>query len=302
MLVTALLLLAAAPAGPQAGGRWADQAIPESIRAMLDAALESGNEGDINTVVKYARVADPASGDAVLRLATAWKADRDEKRREVIAESGWLHLWRGRVELGGFLTTGNSDTAGISANADLTREGLRWRHKLRGQIDYQESLGVTTREHYLASYEPNLKINDRAYLYGQAQYESDRFLGFYDRASVSLGAGYSAFRGRALTLDVELGPAFRYTEFTDQTETSAIAGRGSADATWRISPGLSLRETASAYVQRVNSTISSKTALNAKLIGPLSAQLSYNVQYESMPPVGSVSTDTTTRAALVYSF
>jgi putative salt-induced outer membrane protein len=67
-------------------------------------------------------------------------------------------------------------------------------------------------------------------------------------------------------------------------------------------PGLSLTQNGAAYVQRFNSTISGTTAVNAKLIGPLSASLSYNIQYESQPPVGSVSTDTTTRASVVYSF
>ncbi|RZM24711.1 MAG: DUF481 domain-containing protein, partial [Sphingomonas sp.] len=40
--------------------------IPENIRAMLDAALDAGNESDVSTIVKYARAADPLSGDAVL--------------------------------------------------------------------------------------------------------------------------------------------------------------------------------------------------------------------------------------------
>lgn len=63
-----------------------------------------------------------------------------------------------------------------------------------------------------------------------------------------------------------------------------------------------MTQNASAYVQSSNSTLSGTTSVNAKLIGPLSAALSYNVQYESMPPVGSLSTDTTSRASLVYSF
>ncbi len=303
LLLAALITAAAVPEdAPKQQARWADLAIPEQIRTMLDAALEQGNEQEINTIVKFARVADPGSGDAVLRIAQAWRADRERQRIALIEEAGFLNLWRGKLELGGFLTTGNSNTAGLSANANLSREGLQWRHKLRGQIDLQESLGVTTREHYLLSYEPNYKVNDRAYIYGQVQYESDRFLGFYDRASSSVGAGYSALKTRPISLDLEIGPAFRYTSFTDGERSSQLATRGSVDLNWRLLRGLSIQQTASAYLQRVNSTVSSKTSVNARLLGPLSAQLSYNVQYESTPPVGSVSTDTTTRASLVYAF
>lgn len=276
--------------------------IPAAIKAMLDAAIASGNDGELSTIVKYARLADPASADAVLALAQKWRQQREAVRRQTIMEARVFDLWSGRAELGGYLTTGNSPTAGATAVLDATREGLQWRHKFHAQADYQRSQEVTTRERYIASYEPNYKIDDRLYLYGAGQYESDRFLGYDSRISISAGAGYSLVKSPAVSLDVELGPAFRYTDFNDDTEQSSPAGRGSMALRWRLLPGLSLTQAASAYVQRYNSTVSGTTALNAKLIGPLSASLSYNVQYESQPPVGSVSTDTTSRASLVYSF
>ena len=171
-----------------------------------------------------------------------------------------------------------------------------------GQIDYQSTNGVTTRRHYLAAYEPNYKVNERAYVYGAAQYESDQFLGYDERYSLSAGAGYSAVKSPKVKLNVELGPAFRYTDFVDTTNESSVAARGNLDFAWQLSPGIKVTQAASAYLEHYNSTVSSTTGLNAKLFGPLSAQLSYAVQYESMPPVGSVSTDTTGRASLVYTF
>lgn len=298
LLAAPFLIAAADPPGPDATAA----PIPPAIRAMLDAAIAAGNDGEISTIVKYARSADPASGDAVLAVAQRWRDERDARRRETIQEARFLDLWTGKVELGGYLTTGNSDTSGLNGAVDAKREGLRWRQNFHVQADYQESLGITTREHYLVSYEPNYKVNERAYIYGQGQYESDRFLGYYNRFSTSVGGGYSVVKTAAIKLDLELGPAYRYSEATDATTQSSIAARGSVNFNWKLLPGLSIGQIASTYVQRYNSTISSATALNAKLIGPLSAQLSYNVQYESEPPIGSVSTDTTSRAALVYSF
>lgn len=279
-----------------------DVPIPAAIKAMLDAAIESGNEGEVSTIVKYARLADPASADNVLTIANKWRADRAAARNETIREAGVFDLWSGRAELGGYRTSGNSDTLGLSAVVDANREGLNWRHKFHAQADYTENLGITTREHYLASYEPNYKIDERLYIYGAGQFEADRFLGYYDRVSASVGAGYSAIKSPAIRLDIELGPAYRHTYFTDGTVQDSPAARGTVDFRWKLLSGLSLSQTASAYAQRYNSTVSSTSAVNAKLIGPLSAQLSYYVQYESQPPVGSVSTDTTSRASLVYSF
>ena len=298
LLAAPLLLANADPVVP------ADNAIPipAAIRAMLDAAIASGNDGEVATIVKYARLADPASADGVLAIAEHWRAGRAAARNETIREAGVFDLWTGRAEVGGYLTTGNSPTLGASAVLDATREGLKWRHKFHAQADYQENRNVATREHYLASYEPNYKIDDRLYAYGAAQYEADRFLGYHDRYSASVGAGYSVIKTPAIRLDIELGPAYRHTYFTDGTMQSSAAARGSLDFSWKLLPGLTISQQAAAYLQRYNSTLSGTTAVNARLIGPLSAQLSYNVQYESEPPVGSVSTDTTSRASLVYSF
>ena len=280
----------------------ANAEIPGPVKAMLDAALAAGNPSEVAIVEKYARSAAPDSADAISHIANNWRTERENARLAKLRAAGPWELWTGNAEVGGYLTTGNTDNIGVSGALNLQRETLRWRHKLRLAADYQESLGLVSREHYLAAYEPNFKFSPRGYVYGAAQYESDRFLGYFDRYSASLGAGYNAIKQDGVTLDVELGPAFRHTEFTDSTIESSMAARGSLDFDLKLSNAVSFSQDASAYVQRDNSTVSSTTALNAKLIGPLAAKLSYSVQYESMPPIGRVGTDTTSRAALVYSF
>lgn len=276
--------------------------IPAPIKAMLDAAMASGNENDVATIVKYARSASPETADAVAQLATDWRTQRRLASQQKIRDAGFFDLIKGRAELGAYVTTGNSNNIGLTGSLELRREGIEWRHKLRLQADYQKSLGVVTREHYLAAYEPNWKFDARAYMYGSAQFESDRLLGYYERYSVSSGAGYSALKQRGLSLDLELGPAYRNTRFTDNHIESNLAARGSLDFDWKVTPGITVHQNASAYLQNANSTVSAKSALQARLIGPLSAQLSYTLQYESMPPIGRQSTDTTSRAGLVMDF
>lgn len=279
-----------------------DPTIPSTIRSMLDAAMQSGNESDVAVIVKYAKTADPASADLVMKIASDWRNARQQTAQQKLREADFLDLVKGHAELGGYVSTGNTENVGLTAAIELRRDSIEWRHKLRFQADYQESLGVTTRERYLAAYEPNWKFDDRAYLYGAAQFESDRFSGFTDRFSVSAGAGYSAIKSPAMKLDVELGPAFRHTNFIDQNVESNVAARGSLDFGWKVSRGISVTQTASAYIEQSNSTVATKSALLTKLIGPLSAQFSYSVQFESMPPIGRKTTDTTSRAALVVDF
>jgi putative salt-induced outer membrane protein len=279
-----------------------DPVIPPPIKSMLDAAMASGSEGDVAVIVKYARGVDPKSADLVVKLASDWRNERLARAQRQVREADFLDLVKGRAEVGGYVSTGNTENVGVTASVELRREGIEWRHKLRVQADYQESLNIVSRERYLAAYEPNWKFDDRAYMYGAAQYESDRFSGFYDRVSLSSGAGYSAIKSPAVKLDLELGPAFRHTRFIDDSYESNVAARGSVDFGWKLTPSISVTQNASAYVQDANSTVSSRSALVTKLFGPLSAQFSYSLQYESMPPVGRQTTDTTSRAALVVDF
>lgn len=294
------LLLAAA--APMLLANTDPATIPPQIRTMVDAALASGNESEIATIVKYAGNAAPDSKEAIAKLVDDWKRKRSEEKTAKLQDASFFDLWSGRAELGGYISTGNSDSQGVSASLALTRDGLDWRQKFKAQVDYQRSLGVTSREHYLAAWEPNWKVDDRSYIYGSAQFESDRFLGYTTRYSVSTGAGYSALKGSRLKLDLELGPAYRSTSFTDGETERSLAARGSVDFALKLSKGLQLTQNASAYVERYNSTVTGTTALNAKVLGPLSAQFSYNVQYESMPPEGRVTTDQISRAGLVYAF
>ncbi len=276
--------------------------IPVELKAMLDAAIASGNEGEVDTLVKYANLTKIPAAPAMARIAQAWKNDRYASAQQRLREADFLSLIKGRAEVAAFQQGGNSDNVGVSAKVEVTREGLRWRHKWMAQADYQESFGVVSRERYVAAYEPNYKVDDRLYFYGAAQFEADRFLGYTSRYSASVGAGYTPIKRTGMSLEVELGPAFRRTDFIDQTLENNIAARGSVDFDWQLSPSLSFRQDASAYLQSANSTISSVSALSAKVLGPLQMQLSYVVQYESQPPVGRVSTDTTSRASLVYAF
>ena len=294
-----MLLLAAAPL---LLGNADPAAIPPQIKAMLDAAIASGNEGEVATIVKYASDADKDNAEAIQKVVADWKKSRDDAKAERMQQASILDLWSGKAELGGYISTGNSPSEGISGSLDLVRDALDWRNKLKLQVDYQRTLGVVSREHYLAAYEPNYKVSDRGYIYGSAQYESDRFLGYTDRYSTSVGAGYSVLKGKTTKLDLELGPAYRSTSFTDSGVERSVAARGSVDFAVQLTHGLSLTQNGSAYLERYNSTVTGTTALSAKLLGPLAAQFSYNFQYESMPPIGRVTTDTITRAGLSYSF
>ena len=120
---------------------WADYPVllPPSVREMLEAAIANGNETDIATVAKIAKQTNPGSADEIQRMVSSWKERTKATNETVIREARFTELWTGKVEAGGFRSTGSTTELGISASAAIKRTGIQWSHKLAANIDSRGS-------------------------------------------------------------------------------------------------------------------------------------------------------------------
>ncbi|WP_066524799.1 YdiY family protein [Erythrobacter sp. CCH5-A1] len=293
--------------------------LPAPVRAMIDAAIATGDETKVRTIADIAKATNPADTaeiDALVATFTtalaARKKAEEEARLAALREADVFDNWSGKGELGGFRSTGNTSTTGITAGLTLERQGIKWRHRLTGRADYQRASGVTTREQFLARYEPDVKVSDDFYVYALAQYEADRFQGFDARYAISGGMGYQAIKGKAVQLSVKAGPAYRLTQFTDGRTEDRIAGLLALDFDWQITDRLKLTQdtnavaetggSAVAIIDSRNTSIDLVTGLDAAIAKKLKARFSYALEYDSNPAPGAVQTDTLSRVTLIYDF
>lgn len=293
--------------------------LPEPVKAMIDAAIESGDPSAVRLVFKLARQTNPDDAAEIDSLLAAYEeeqtllaAQAEAQRIEAVRTAGLFENWDGKGELGAFRATGNTSNTGLTVGLGLTRQGIDWRHKLRGRADYQRSNGITTREQYFFAYEPNYQISDRVFIYGLAQYERDRFQGFSGRYAVSGGIGYQIIKREDIELSAKIGPAYRITDFVNGESESRIAGLLGVDFDWNITDRLKLTHdtnavaetggSATVIVDSNNTSINLVTGLNAKINDKVSARFSYAIEYDSNPPQGAVKTDTVSRATLIYDF
>lgn len=305
-----LLVLAAQPAQAE---------LPDPVRKMVEAAMESGDPAKVEAVVSVAKQTNPEDEAELDAMKAAFDAHRKElaaKEAEAkeaeIRSAGLLERWRGKGQVGAFQSSGNSDNVGVSVALSLTREGIDWSHRLNASMDYQRSNDVTSREQYMLSYEPRYQINPRLFAYALGQFEKDRFQGFSSRYSASGGLGYKLLDGSGLNLSVKAGPAWRRTDFLTKESESRFAALLGMDFDWAISDRLSLTQDTSlvadaagsavAIIDSANTTINLVTGLEAKVSDKLTTRLAYTIEYDSNPPEGAVSTDTLTRFTLVYGF
>ncbi len=294
-------------------------ALPVPVRAMIDAAVATGDEAKVRTVIDLARATNPAAAAEIDALQAKFTTQREEQRRiaeelrlAAIREAGPFDDWKGRGEIGGFRSTGNSSNTGVSASLDLKRQGIAWTHQLRAHADYQRSAGVTSREKYLASYEPRYQLGADLFTYGLAQFEGDRFQGFDARYALSAGIGYQAITRPDLHLAVKAGPALRHTDFTSGENDTRLGGLLGLDFDWAFAEGLKLTQdtnlvaetggAATVIFDSGKTTLALVTGLEARITDKLSTRLSYAVDYESNPQPGKVGTDTLSRVTFVYGF
>ncbi|MCB2014949.1 MAG: DUF481 domain-containing protein [Sphingobium sp.] len=299
-------LLAASPAIAQEETVTAQQepaiALPAPIRQMLEAAMAGEDEAEIEIVAKYARQAAPlaeAEIDAMLAQHQEQMAAKVEEKR---SNPNIFALWAGKLELGGFRSTGSTSEFGFSGTLTAKRQGLMWTHTLYGSADYRRANGETSRERFLASYIPRYRLDERGFIYGLVQYERDPTLGFESRYTGSVGVGYKVIDEEMLKFAVEAGPSLRRAHYTDDGTETKAGVRSSAELEWQLSPTLTFHQTGSAYAEKDVMTLASLTALDAKLISILTARLSYDVLYEKDDKLTEKKLDTLSKVSLIYEF
>lgn len=283
--------------------------LTDSVRALIDAAIASGDETAVKAILRYARQTNPETAPQIDALSAEFDARQAEKaaqaarvRADQLANAAFLDYWKGEIEIGGSRSTGNTRSLGLYGAVNLNREGLDWRFKFNGRAYVQQTNGVTTTERAAIAFQPNYKVDERFYAYGIAQYEHDRFLGYANRYTGGGGIGYGLIARPGMKLDFEGGPAVRFTDYVDSRQATSIAGRASMNFNWQVTPTLNLSQNAAVYLENDSKNAVATTTLDTRLIGALKARLSYNVQYEADAPPGRDPVDTLSRATLVYSF
>lgn len=293
--------------------------LPDGARAMIVAAIASGNKDKVAVALELARSAYPEEKAAIDAISADWnavlaarEAEAKERKEREIRTAGLLDNWTGEGELGGLQSSGNSETVGATAALKLKREGIDWTHSLRARFDFQRQNGVTSREKYFAAYEPRWQFEDDLFAYGLLQFERDKIQGIDGRYSASGGIGYKVLQQEKVSLAVKAGPAYRVTEYFDGNTERRVGGLAGLDFDWRIYDRLTLTQDtnavtetggeAVAFVGKSNTTLNLITGLDFKVSNKLRARLSYQIDYDSNPPADKVNTNTLTRASIVQGF
>lgn len=287
--------------------------IAPEVRGMIESAIRSGDDQAIEAIVRFAIEAQPGAQQEIQSL---YEAYRQSTRPEVAAAPAVAKprrpepppsqhdtRWSGNVELGGMRTTaGENSSLGLFASAKAQSTGLNWVHKLSARAELQESNGDRTVERFMAEWQPRVTMGDSLYGYGLVQLERDPFVGYSSRQSVGLGTGYTIADSEAVRFDVSGGAVLRRTDRIGEPETRSLAGRASADFSWKLAETLELKQSGALYVEEESSNGLATTSLDAAIIGPLRLRMSYEQRFDKDRRRLTSRVGSSSRATILYAF
>ena len=232
--------------------------------------------------------------------------------------------WSGDASLTGSRTTGNTDTLDFGAGLKLQKEDGPWTHKFKANADFGEVDDQSTRERYDLGYQIERDFNDRLYGFANGDYYKDEFGAFQDGWFLGGGLGYKVILPDPVGWNLEGGAGFRSQQaqdfqgfdadgvtlsvdadgnpiLTEGLTENEFALRGFSDFDYAFNDNVSLYNDTEILWASSDTYIWNEIGLTAKLAGNLSARASFRVDHHTDAPVGTESTDTTTRFGIVYS-
>ena len=130
----------------------------------------------------------------------------------VLAEDAMTD-WSGRINLGGFVTDGNSNKKAVVADAKAQARDDHNRYTVGGEVRYAEDEGTETEDEYMLYAEYDRFIDDRWFAGIRASYESDDIADLDQRIKLGPYVGYQFYESDPLNLQTRLGLNYMSEEF-----------------------------------------------------------------------------------------
>jgi putative salt-induced outer membrane protein len=160
----------------------------------------------------------------------------------------------------------------------------------------------TTAEAYSASWKSEFNLTDRDFLFGRVNWRKDRFSGYDQQLSESVGYGRRIIDTGVHFLNAEIGAGARQADLVDGTSESDVILRAGVNYRWQFAERAAFTQDLSTESGEENTYVESITALKASLIGDLALVASYTIKNNSEVPAGSENTDRYTSLSLEYVF
>jgi len=221
---------------------------------------------------------------------------------------GWLAAaapahaeWSGKGELGGSFATGNSENESVNASLLVTNVYDQWKHELVFAGNYGNDGDTTTAQRWELRGQSNYDFTPKAFWFGAARYEDDRFSAYDYQGTVATGLGYKIIDTEATRFWVQGGPGYRFAKEQDTGETEdGLIFRGDIRFEQQLTSNTRIVDRFLIESGSDNTYIQNDLGLEVMMSGALGLRVGYQVRYNTEVAPGIEKTDTLTTIGLLY--
>lgn len=210
--------------------------------------------------------------------------------------------WSGTATLGYLATDGNTENTSLNSGFGVDYESGKWLHGFAAQAINATQEGDSTAESYIAGWKTEYSFTENNYAFLRVDWRKDRFSGYDQQLSETIGYGRRLLDTGVHVLNVEIGAGARQLDVADGTSESDVIARAGLDYLWQFSETAAFTQDFIVESGDTNTFLQSISAIKATLIGDLALVASYTIRNNSDVPAGLEKTDTFTALSLEYGF
>ncbi|MEJ2581299.1 MAG: DUF481 domain-containing protein [Acidobacteriota bacterium] len=214
--------------------------------------------------------------------------------------------WKGALGLAWVATSGNTDTSTFGLDFELERKPEPWGLTFLVHGNRAEDNGETTAENYLVSGRAVRSLSGRWEVFGGLAWARDPFAGFDSQTLATTGATYHAVKTERHQLSFDMGLSYTWEDRVPPSEDVDFFG-GILGLSWEWKLGES-----SKLVERLvlipnfddsdDWRVASDTAIEADVNQWLALRFGFGIRHRNQPIDDAESTDTTSKASVVFNF
>ena len=213
--------------------------------------------------------------------------------------------WSGEGAFSAGFTTGNTETRDAGVRMVARHKGQQWSQLGEFTADYGDTDGVESKNRLSAAGQVDRVFTDKINGYVRTTWEKDEFSGFENRYFTGVGVGAKVVDTEQTKWSLEGGPGYKIDEvratLTDPAMTDESFGaRAGSKFSHAFNDRVSVSNNTEVVYSPSSTQISNGVALDANLMGNLSARVSLDVRHDTDPLPEFKATDTTTKFSLVY--
>ncbi|MCB2183269.1 MAG: DUF481 domain-containing protein [Desulfobulbaceae bacterium] len=214
--------------------------------------------------------------------------------------------WKGRVNLGVSITSGNTETEKSRLDGELIARTQKRRYTLASTLNYATDNDVETESNIEGLFKLDHFITDKWYATGNLNLLKDKYKDLNLRTKLGAGAGYQFWESRLLNLSAEAGIDYIKEDFISSEDEEYPAAR------WALNYDQYLfDERVQIFHNHIVNVgledtkdilISAQTGLRIPIVSNLNANFQIDIDWDNSPGTDKKNTDSTYLLGLGYTF